>query len=223
MSRSGRIAIVLGMLAVVVFLVVFTAMSFVGSEPPTVNLTAGHVPGRPVHLVLQTDGAVGVGPHPTWVGYQAKDPATGAWVQTGLWQVPAHTKLDVTIYQFDSGSALRNQNWGRVTGVSATLNTAPFGLIDSNKVPVGHTFSIPALGISVPLKGVNTSLKNFCTAGPCNPATQAHNTITFSITTPGPGSYHWQCFIPCGLGFLYGNGGPMQTEGFMGGFLEVMA
>jgi len=33
--------------------------------------------------------------------------------------------------------------------------------------------------------------------------------------------YRWQCFVPCGLGFLYGNGGPMQTIGFMDGFLEV--
>ena len=34
--------------------------------------------------------------------------------------------------------------------------------------------------------------------------------------TPGPGQYPWQCFLPCGLGFLYGNGGPMQTVGLHG-------
>lgn len=224
MSRTGRIAIVLGMFAIVAFLVVFAAMAFVGSEPPTVSLTAGHRPGQPVHLVVQTDGAVGVGVHPNWVGYQVKDPATGKWVQTTVWQLPAHTKIDVTLYQFDSGSSLRNQNWGRVTGVRhPKVGTAPLSVIDSAKVPVGHTFSVPVLGINVPLEGVNTAKKTFCTVGPCDPATKLHHTVTFSFTTPGPGTYHWQCFIPCGAGYLYGNGGPMQTLGYMAGFLKVVA
>ncbi len=39
----------------------------------------------------------------------------------------------------------------------------------------------------------------------------------------GPGNYRWQCFVPCGLGFLYGNGGPMSTLGYMGGFMQVVA
>jgi hypothetical protein len=29
--------------------------------------------------------------------------------------------------------------------------------------------------------------------------------------------------VPCGLGFLYGNGGPMSTLGYMGGFMKVVA
>src|ERR1039457_6760360 len=37
------------------------------------------------------------------------------------------------------------------------------------------------------------------------------------------GQYPWQCFLPCGLGYLYGNGGPMQTVGYMDGFLKVVA
>ena len=43
----------------------------------------------------------------------------------------------------------------------------------------------------------------------------------FSFTSPGPGNYRWQCFVPCGLGWLYGNGGPMSTLGYMGGFMQV--
>ena len=45
----------------------------------------------------------------------------------------------------------------------------------------------------------------------------------FSFVTPGVGQYRWQCFVPCGLGYLYGNGGPMSTLGYMGGFLKVVA
>jgi hypothetical protein len=49
------------------------------------------------------------------------------------------------------------------------------------------------------------------------------NVIKASFMTPGPGSYPWQCFVPCGLGWLYGNGGPMSTVGYMGGFLDVVS
>jgi len=81
---------------------------------------------------------------------------------------------------------------------------------------------VPSLNINVPLLGVNGRASNFCaTAAPCGSA--AHNVITFSFNTPGPGNYRFQCFVPCGLGYLYGNGGPMSTIGYMGGFLEVSA
>ena len=226
MSRSGRVAIVLAMFAAVVALVVFAAFSFVGSEPATVDYASGHQPGTAVHLVAQTDGAVGTGAHPTWVSYQVKTPHNGQWVHTTLWQLPAHTRIDVTIYQFDSGSPLRNQQFGRVTGTvgdKAQLTGTTFRVINSNKTTVGHTFTVPSLGLSVPLKAVDTSKKNFCTTGPCNPATQLNNKVTFSFTTPDVGNYHWQCFIPCGGGYVFGNGGPMQTLGYMGGFREVVA
>ncbi len=39
--------------------------------------------------------------------------------------------------------------------------------------------------------------------------------------TPGPGTYRWQCFVPCAAAFIFGNGGPMQTIGWMSGLLEV--
>lgn len=226
MSRSGRIAIVLGMFAVAVALVVFAAMSFVATEPATVSFVTGHKAGQPVHLVAQTDGAVGTGAHPTWVSYQVMDPATHKWVHTTLWKLPAHTKIDVTIYQFDSGSPLRNQEWGRVTGTAtgtATLDGTTFTVLNSYKTTFGHTFTVPSLGINVPLRGNTPTKKNFCTKGPCSPTTNEHHTITFSFTTPGPGNYHFQCFIPCGAGHYAGNGGPMQTLGYMGGFLEVQA
>ena len=225
MSRTGRIAIVLGMFAVVVFLVTFAAMSYVATEPATVSYLATPQ-GQPVHLVFQTDGAVGTGAHPTWVSYQTMTPKSHHWVHTTLVELPAHTQIDVTIYQFDSGSPLRNQQWGRVTGTNgthATLTTTTFTVVNSYQHTVGHTFTIPTLGVNVPLRGVKTTAKNFCTSGPCNPSTQEHHTVTFSFKTPGAGNYHFQCFIPCGAGHYAGNGGPMQTLGYMGGFLEVRA
>jgi hypothetical protein len=225
-SRSGRIAIVLGLFACVVFLVVFTAFSFVGTEPPTVSFLTGHSAGQPVHLVAQTDGVVGTGAHPTWVSYQVQTPKTKKWVHTTIWQLPAHSMINVTIYQFDSGSPLRNQQWGEVSGTigdTAKLDGKTFRALNSYVDTMGHTFTVPELGINVPLRGNKTTAKNFCTSGPCSPTKNEHHTITFSFKTPGPGIYHFQCFIPCGAGHYAGNGGPMQTLGYMGGFLEVMA
>lgn len=226
MNRRGRAIIVGALFAIAVGLVVFTVMAFLRSSPPTVDFASGHQSGQPVDMTLQTVGAIGYGPHPTWVSYMTQAP-DGQWVHTTLWDLPANTQVNVTIDEFDSGSPLRNQQIGMVTGTvgdSMSLNGRTTSLINSNAGNgVAHTFSIPTLGINVPLYGVDGSASNFCsTAAPC-PLSSEHNVIKFSFTTPGPGQYPWQCFVPCGLGYLFGNGGPMQGVGYMGGFLKVVA
>jgi len=209
---------------VAVGLVVFTTMAFLRSSPPSVDFTAGHQAGTPVDLTLQTVGSVGFGPHPTWVSYLTQAP-NGQWVHTTLWDLPAYTRINVTVHQYDSGSPLRNQQYGQVIGTiggDATLNGKTFRVINANNGNgVAHTFAIPTLGIEVPLYA-NKPSPNLCAAAPC-PTNSPHNIVSFSFRTPGPGQYPWQCFIPCGLGYLYGNGGPMQTVGYMGGFLKVVA
>jgi hypothetical protein len=225
MTRSGRIGVVVALLGVAVGLAIFTAMAFLRSNPPTVDFASGHQAGQPVNLTLQTVGSSGFGPHPDWVSFLTQTPA-GKWVRTTLWDLPAHTLVNVTILQYDSGSPLRNQLLGHVIGTEGgtmTLNGKVTSLIDSNSGNnVAHTFTIPNLGINVPLYAISSDAKNPCGAAPCTPDFD-HNTITFSFTTPGPGQYPWQCFLPCGLGWLYGNGGPMQTIGYMDGFLKVVA
>lgn len=190
------------------------------SNPSTIAFAS--TPTGQVNITLQVVGSYGSGQHPTWVSYLTRTPQ-GQWNHTTLWQVPAHTRINVTIYQYDSGSPLRNQQLGQVTGTIggvARLNGRRFHVINSNVGNgVGHTFSIPTIGVSVPLAGVNGNL-NLCAAAPCT-TRSPHNLITFSFMSPGPGHYAWQCFVPCGLGWLYGNAGPMQTVGYMGGFLEV--
>ncbi|MHB1988858.1 MAG: hypothetical protein ACYCSF_12905 [Acidimicrobiales bacterium] len=215
------VAIVLG---VALSLVIFTAMAFLRSNPPTVDFATGHPSGQAVNIELQTVGTYGSGIHPSWVSYLTRDPQ-GKWVHTTLWDVPAHTRINMTIYQYDSGSPLRNQEFGQVagtTGNSMTVNGKLLSVIDSNVGNgVAHTFTIPTLGISVPLYG-NSGTANLCSAAPCT-AKSPHNVIKFSFMSPGVGQYPWQCFVPCGLGYLYGNGGPMQTIGYMDGFMKVVA
>jgi hypothetical protein len=79
---------------------------------------------------------------------------------------------------------------------------------------------VPDLGVSVPLPGIPSDAKNPCSVAPCS-LSYDHNTITFSFQSGAPGHYRWQCFVPCAFGLIYGNGGPMQTLGWMSGVLEV--
>jgi hypothetical protein len=205
-------------------LAVFTAAAFLRSSPATVDFTAGHTAGQPVDMTLQTVGSIGFGAHPTWVSYLTKAP-DGSWVHTTLWDLPANTRINVTIDQYDGGSPLRNQLFGLVQGTiggDMTVNGKKESIINANVGNgVAHTFTIPTLGVNVPLFA-NSNSANLCAVAPCT-MKSPHNIVTFSFMTPGPGVYPWQCFLPCGLGFLYGNGGPMQSVGYMDGFLKVVA
>jgi hypothetical protein len=222
MSLAWKVTVTVVLFAVCAVAAVVLIVALLGT-PPTVDFTA-QSPGAPVNVTLQAVGAYGAGNHPSWVSYLVRSPQ-GQWVHTTIFQVPAHTRVNFTIVNYDSGSPLRNQQLGLVTGTygnSATLNGKRFQVIDSNKGNgVGHTFSIPSLGVSVPLYG-NNGNANLCGAAPCT-FKSPHQVIRFSITTPGTGNYRWQCFVPCGLGFLFGNGGPMSTLGYMGGFMKVVA
>jgi hypothetical protein len=226
MSFGGRVSVVLGLLAVVVGFAVWGVVGFLMPQPPTVDFTGAKTASGAVDLTVQTVPAIGFGPQPVWVSYLVRDPQ-GQWQHTTIWKLPAHTRIDMTVYQYDSGSPLRNQNFGRVQGTiggTVDFNGKPISVYDSNTGDsgVGHTFTVPALGLSVPLVGVSASATNTCGSAPCT-TNFDHNTFKFSFVTPGPGNYSWQCFVPCGGGYLFGNGGPMSTVGYMGGFLSVVA
>jgi hypothetical protein len=102
----------------------------------------------------------------------------------------------------------------------ATLDGKPFAAINPDNA--SHTFAIPELGVLVPLEGVPDDAKNQCDFAPCDPKTMAHRTITFTFRTGKKGKFRWQCFVPCAAGFQFGFGGPMQTIGYMDGFLNVV-
>ena len=72
-----------------------------------------------------------------------------------------------------------------------------------------------------PLYGIADDAKNPCDNAPC-PLSTAHETIEFTFRTPGKGLYRWQCFVPCAAGYDQGFGGPMQTVGYMDGFIKVV-
>jgi hypothetical protein len=161
-------------------------------------------------------------PHPSWVSYYVVDAHDQNWRHETTFVLPAHTYVHVTVFQFDGQSGLRNAFISQSTGTSSggfLLNGKPTRSIGPDTA--SHVFAIPQFGVSVPLMGIPDSAKNPCNNAPC-PLSTDHETIQFTFRTPGKGLYRWQCFVPCAAGFIQGFGGPMQTVGYMDGFIKVV-
>jgi hypothetical protein len=160
--------------------------------------------------------------HPTWVSYYAVNAKAGDWRHDTTYLLAANTLVHVTIYEFDSQTGLRNPFISQATGTvggNFVLNGKPTQAVDPTTA--SHVFAIPEIGLSVPLPGVLSTAKNACANAPCS-LSNDHETISFTFRTPGPGLYRWQCYVPCALGFIDGFGGPMQTVGYMDGFIKVV-
>ena len=161
-------------------------------------------------------------PHPTWVSYYAVDANSRNWQHKTTYELPANTLVHVTIYNFDSASGLRNPWFGQASGTAGgamTLDGKPTQVI--NPDDASHVFAVPQIGLSVPVQGVPDDAKNPCGNAPC-PLSNDHTTTTFTFRTPGKGLYRWQCFVPCAAGYIAGFGGPMQTVGYMDGYINVV-
>jgi hypothetical protein len=175
-----------------------------------------------VQLYLGTVPAAALDdPHNTWVSYYSVSPNSTGWRHVTTFNLPAHTLVHVTIYNYDGQSGLRNpfisQSQGTIGG-GFTLNGKPVQSIGPDTA--SHIFSIPQMGVLVPVYGVPDDAKNPCSNAPCS-LSYSHSTTTFTFRTGNPGLYRWQCFVPCAAGYIYGWGGPMQTVGYMDGFIKV--
>jgi hypothetical protein len=213
-----RLLVVLLATAALLALVAGFVVSFVLRFPVAISGTAAtSYDGVSIHL--ETVAAVSEAiafprpddPHPDWVSY----------LPTTTLKVPANSVVTVVIDQEDGASGLRNPYWAKAQGIvggtfhmdyfdaQGNPQSGDFTKLDDAST-LGHSFGIPDLGVFVPLLGISD-------AAPAG----SKNVITFSFRTGAPGIFHWQCFVPCGAGTIYGNGGPMQTLGYMGGFLVV--
>jgi hypothetical protein len=229
-------------LLIVVGLGVFVGYYYIGSATTQLQTIHYAASGGQVNVMLQEDPQNGSATTPDWVTYYTQDPTTKQWVHTTLFSVPANTKVNVTIYGYDGCTPLRNNYFSQVQGVIG--NTVTLQQFDKNNKAlgpaqpesfinswadcnVGHTFAIPDLGLYVPVASpnANNSVNNLCGTSPCTPTSGgAYSLETFSFMSPSQtGSYRWQCLVPCGGGFLNGNGGPMQTLGWMAGFMDVVS
>jgi hypothetical protein len=124
--------------------------------------------------------------------------------------LPAQALVTITIVNQDlgdtplpAGSPFR-QVTGTTGGVAYVDGHAYRAL---NVSQVAHTFTIPQLGVNVPIPGDV-------------PAGQKGVTVTFSFRTGNAGTYLWRCMDPCGSG-LSGWDGPMAMPGYMQGTLTL--
>ena len=194
----------------------------VGNSVPFRPQATGAPGAQTVNLTLETVGAVGpsLAPNPNWVSFLVRD-NRGRWQRQTVWTLPANATVHVTLYNFDSASGLRNPFLGQPQGLvgKELIDGKPLTALPPDQP--SHTFAVPELGILVPIAGVPDSAKNPCAYAPCALSLD-HRTMTFTFHTGKKGRYRWQCFVPCAAGWIYGFGGPMQTVGYMDGFLNVV-
>lgn len=113
----------------------------------------------------------------------------------------------LTIKEYDDApTALpAGSPYNAVAGGTMTLEGAATTTVSNENI--AHTFSIPELGINVPLSkapdgGFSTTV------------------FTFKVAKDKAGSYTWRCFTPCG-GDPKGMGGSMATKNWMQGNVVV--
>lgn len=230
MSLPVRVGTLIVAFLAVVGGAIFVVINFLLAGPTVIDYSSGANSAQQANITMQEAAQTTVSNRPTWVSYFIKDPSTGQWVHTTLFKVKAGTTVNMTIYGFDGCTPLRNPFWGKVTGTIGNVeyvNGKPVSVLNSwGQCTVGHTFSIPGIGLNVPIASPTTLKENtsLCSTSPCSPSSGPHQVVTFSFHAPKtPGTYFWQCRIPCGLAYLDGYGGPMQTIGYMTGNMEVVS
>ena len=234
MSLPVRVVTLLVAFAAVVVGAVFIVIHYLLGGPPVVDYTS-NASGGQVNVMLQEDPQNETTTTPNWVTYYVQDPKSKAWVHTTVFKLPPGTKVNMTILGYDGCTPLRNNFWSKVQGtIGGTVNvsqvdpkgvtgpTQSVSVINSwSNCNVGHTFAVPGMHLYVPVASPPASASTaLCSSSPCTSG--PHAVETFSFMTPrNAGIFRWQCLIPCGGGFLDGNGGPMQTIGYMTGNMEV--
>ena len=128
--------------------------------------------------------------------------------------LPPHALVQVTVRDFDDGAAdippgyevVRGTVDGTMrvfNGANATVTSGAGTIVKQLPMKkVAHTLTVVGEGfyLNVPMPPLST--------------------VVFSIKTPGPGTYPWQCMAACGTG-EGGWGGPMAKNGWMQGAMVV--
>ena len=192
------------------------------SQPPTVAAVSAPVSSGGTQLTLETVAAIGpkYSPsHPDWVSYLVR--RNGKWVHSTIFTVPANSIVHVTVYQYDGDTGLRNPFLSQVQGTVGGTMTIDGKTVerDQPRRSLAHLRGAPARGVR-PAAGRPRRSQEPVRIRALRRRRPPHD--QFSFRTGAKGRYRWQCFVPCAAGFLYGFGGPMQTLGYMDGFLNVV-
>jgi hypothetical protein len=129
--------------------------------------------------------------------------------------LPAHTLIQLTIISYDTPTMGSTDSEGKVTGtvggaVYLVNGTSAMGMDvsqrwgqDVSSVPgamLAHTFSIPQLGINIPVVGGDLEIAY--------------------LNLDQTGTFQWVCLTPCGFGAMGANGA-MTAPGWMEGQVTV--
>jgi hypothetical protein len=239
-SVPVRVVTLLVAFAAVVVVAVYVVVHYMVGTLPTIDYTKAAHHGV-VNVVLQEDPQNVSSSRPDWVSYYVMKPGAdpmsqASWVHTTLFSVPANTRVNMTILGYDGCTPPRNNFWMQAQGtIGGVIAFQQFNNPGHPKGPVhvtptldgwshcavGHTFAIPSLHLFVPVGSPDASA-SLCSSSPC--VSGPYTLQKFSFRTPSHGGeFRWQCFVPCGGGFIDGNGGPMQTFGYMAGQMTVVA
>jgi hypothetical protein len=169
----------------------------------------GHVKTDAVQLIGKIDADMGVmGTFTGKDGWPAVAPADV--------HVRAGATVTITIREYDDmvTPLADNSPFLQVMGGTETVNGKRVTSV-SNQM-IAHTFTVPALGINVPLPIAGTEGSMGSMTGGDGPTT-----VRFTFHAPStPGTYLWLCATPCGTG-PYGISGAMRLNGWMRGHLIV--
>jgi len=238
-SVPVRVVTLLVAFLLVVVGAVYIVAHYVVGDLPTVDYSGAAHNGA-VNVVLQEDPQNDSSSKPDWVSYYVMKPGAdptsqSSWVHTTLFSVPANTTVHMTIRGYDGCTPPRNSFWSEVQGTVGNViafqqfkdTNKPMGPVHITNTlngwthcAVGHTFAIPGLHVFVPVGSPDASA-SLCGDSPCVAGPFTLEKFTFR-TPDHTGVFRWQCFVPCGGGFLDGNGGPMQTIGYMTGNMNVV-
>jgi len=149
-------------------------------------------------------------------GDQLDDGDMPAYLPAAL-TLPANSTVTITVVNFDDPTPLAagSEQFAIAKGILGPMQIQALDTKNPNDTSgavttamsldpqngVSHTFTIPKLGINVPIA----------------PASR----VTFTIHTGKAGTYTWQCYDPCG-GDPNGWGGAMSDAGYMRGTLTVV-
>lgn len=144
--------------------------------------------------------------------------ASNGFLSSANISLPAHRMIQLTIVSYDTPTPNSTAAEGQVTGTvggavylingtwasisNATMNLMSWGQ-NVTSVPantLAHTFTIPQLGINIPVVGGST--------------------VIAYLSFDKPGTYTWICLTPCGLG-VNGLSGAMSTAGWMSGSITI--
>jgi hypothetical protein len=130
--------------------------------------------------------------------------------------VRAGARVVLTIREYDDmvTPLAGNSPFLQVMGGTETVNGKRVTSV-SNQM-IAHTFTVPSLGINVPLPIAGMAGSMGSMDGATGPTT-----VRFTFRAPAtPGTYLWLCATPCGTG-PYGISGAMHMNGWMRGHLIV--